>query len=362
MQDSRKLTYSNLSSKDILSKNRDIRFAQDDLKNAGSSNFLLRQLTLILDPVQIAMQADVFARGVLALGQKLYLKKTFGAERGDWNRQLHETFVYDKLRAAFYGYFDTKIDNLPNVKCFKGNLITRKFLTLVSHHFSEGSDNRMSIDAVVNVDDNFLEQLETVLNFYPNLRQGLNYASGRPRWVNHTYDGFLNGLHQEMTYFMSDSGNSQQEKDDLYEMTTLLNDVFTDQVMKEASNPLLNSVLNSKGDKFFFINPPEKNTDNSLKYNESIFLPRGIGLRADNLFLDGNPVYISVPRILDDPLTRFEVHAITGLKCDFIPNTFKEIDDYLGINTYDSNYSRMLFNEMLSFINSEESGGTADTP
>jgi len=340
----KKLTYSNYGSKIIISKRRDTRFASDRLHNAGPENHIQRILKAILDINQIAMQADIMSRAILGLGSDVYLKKVFGAERPDWARQLSECFVYDRVRCFFYAFFNTRIDSIPDVRCFKGHLALHKFVASQNITFTEGSDNTMSISTIVVTQEDFIEVLEELLNYWPNLRYGLSYKVGKPHWNNPILEGFLNGLYSEMTNIMSDKNVSQSTKDLMFEMTNLTNDSFMDQIVKESANPILNSYLSEDGKEFSFVNPPEISGDNSIKFNESVFLARAIGIRADELLIDSNQVYTKVPRNIDiDTMTRFEVHAITGIKSDLVPNTKEEMDRYLGFDTYSSSYDRKKF-------------------
>jgi hypothetical protein len=355
------LTFENFASKEILSRYRDIRFSLDKLQNGGSENFLNRTSNIVIDTVQITLQADVFRSGVLSFGSKLYLKKVFGAERGDWGRQIVETYVYDRLRCLFFAYFGTKIKNLPNTKCFKGNSILRELIERQSFRFQEGNNNKMIISNDVVLQDDFIESLEDALDVFPNLRNGLRYDSRTGMWTNPIYDGFLEGLYDEMVNFKNNRDYLDSDKDAMYEMTTLTNDSILDQILKEKSNPILNSFLSPDSDKFYFIFPQNQANDNSIEWNESIFLARAIGVRSDSYCYEDNQYYVSVDReIVGDKLTRFDVYAITGLKTEALPLSPEQIDDLLDFRSDGSIPQNRT--SVTDFVNGKGNGGNVKNP
>jgi hypothetical protein len=337
------LAYSNLASKEILSKMRDINFALDNLLNGGSRNFISRDLTVVLDLIQITLQGDIFRKYALSNGSKLYLKKIFGNERGDWGTQLLETFVYDRLRCMFYGYKDTQIRNLPNVKCFKGHAILRDMIARSNFRFSDGSNNKLIISVTVKLEDDFEERLNNALDAYPKLKVGLDWKRGV--WHNEIYEGFLEGLNDESISFNSNSDYTVEEKLTMYEMCALDKETMVSQVVKETANPILNSYLNREGSKFSFIYPGNKGSDNSIQWNESVFYARAVGIRAVSMEYLGNSMYTSVGRVdCDDVLTRYDVHAITGCRTEAIPLSLDELNTMIGNTTYYTGIDRVHLN------------------
>jgi hypothetical protein len=123
----------------------------------------------------------------------------------------------------------------------------------------------------------------------------------------------------------------------------------------------LNSFLSPDSDKFYFIFPQNQANDNSIEWNESIFLARAIGVRSDSYCYEDNQYYVSVDReIVGDKLTRFDVYAITGLKTEALPLSPEQIDDLLDFRSDGSIPQNRT--SVTDFVNGKGNGGNVKNP
>lgn len=326
------LSYKNNSFDVILNKLRDIRYAGGE-QLYGFNNTIDVQLQFNADRTQIALQADIFAREILLHRSKFDMKRFLGQYQDDWLRLLHEAYVYDRIKCIYYGFSYNNILTIPeNLIAFPGNIILFRMLSKRQFSFQTSDIQPYSLYVSINTTLDRSSILEPIFEWYPSLREGMSENDSFPSYVNSRSESILQGLLNAKRYL--DNSKSGNQSEQLYDIKQL-GDSSVNAFTLNDSNPILNSFLSSDGNKFFFINPVSVSGPGKLRFNESLYLSRAIGLRRDQLEFNGNTFYSVVPRnTISDPLTREEVYAVTGLKSEIIPYGSEQINAYLGINSY----------------------------
>jgi hypothetical protein len=341
------LSYKNLSCNHFLKQIRNINFANAELIYGFQNNIDL-ELTLFVDVLQIALQADIFANEIISHNSTLNLKRILGPFSRDWVKLLHETYVYDRCRCIFYGINGGKIVSLSDsVYCFPGNLLLVKLLHNVKFNYTIQDTVPYSLNLTIFYRTDPLDYLNPVFEMYPELANGMSSSTNMPHYYNSKYEGILRGL---FNYINSSSANSRtttvvttdnttnngsksknKPKSGLYVMNEL-SDISANSWISRDSNPSLNSYLNNDGLKFFFILPTENSNVNSLRSNESLFVSRAIGLRNDDKVdhLDNHLNMMVRRNPTNDKFTKEEVYSITGLRSEIEPNDVTNIFEYLS--------------------------------
>jgi hypothetical protein len=326
------LTYKNNAVVEILNQNRNIRYA-DAQMYFGFYNNITIELRLVLDPVQIFNQADIFAREILTHRSLFDMKRFLGSYQDDWTRLLIEAYVYDRLKAIYYGLNSRYMMEFPkDLVSFPGNVLLANLLKQGQYNFTTNDVQPFSLYVnIQNLDVNYNQLFEPIFEICPSLRAGLSDSRGAYSYVSSVHESILKGLANAKMYMQSSKNN--KGNNDLFYVSDLANDQIASFTLQE-SNPIINSFLNEKGDKFFFILPTQDSKPEALRFNESLHFGRAVGFRRDQFILESNSFYKVATRRDPDFLTREEVYSITGLKSEMVPNSMEQIKYYLGINSY----------------------------
>lgn len=322
------LSYKNHSTDSILNKLRDIRYGSGEMLY-GQYNIIERTIKFSTNISQLTHEADLFSREMLSHRSKIDFKRILGQHQDDWCRQLHEAFVYDRCRAIYYGLNLRNIDRLREGKySFPGHILLFRFLNEMNYNFSTSDSQPFFLYLNIEV-GNQKELLDPIFEVYPDLRDGLSTNDRNISYVNTACETVLNGLYNSKV-FMNTRGKNLPA---IFEIRDMTDENIEAVTLSNSSNPILNSLLNEKGDRFMFIN-----TDTgpgNMRFNESLFITRSLGFIGKQLEIDENVFYaVSRRDSSADPLTKNDLYAITGIKTDLIPYTDEQIKNYLGINTY----------------------------
>lgn len=325
------LTYRNNSSDHILNKLIDVRYSNRQLL-FGFDNNISVDYNFNVDVQQISLQADVFARQMFTYRSLFDMKRFLGSYQDDWLRLLHEAYVYARARAIYYGISSIYLMELPSDSInFPGNVLMTNLLAKRAFQFHIQDQQPRGIYAKINYSTNVLELLEPIFETYPDVKDGISDIPNVPSYQNEKYQAILNGLQAGLLYLNTRRENSSKN---LFYMAEL-NDQTISQMTSPMSNPMLNSHLSLDGNKFYFINPVSVSGPGKMRFNESLYLSRAIGLCSDQLTIESNDFYNVADRdYYSDFLTREEVYAITGIKSEIVPYSWDQILVYLGIDTY----------------------------
>jgi hypothetical protein len=329
------LIYKNLSTVEILSKYRNLRYANGEML-FGFNNILNFELALELDVQHLSLQADVFAREMLTHQGAFDFKRFLGQYREDWLRLLHEAYIYDRLKNIYYGVLSYNLMKMPEgTYSFPGNVILLH--NLAKRRFEYTNDAQpYTLQVGIMYESNIKELFKPIFDVFPDIEEGISYNVNYPSYVCSRYEAILKGLHSAKLY-LEGRRNSGTPKE-LFSMVEL-NDVRIEAFVKVETNPIWNSFLNKDGSKFFFVLPQKDSTPEALRFNESLHLGRAVGMVSEQLQYSENNFYNVAPRnSLNDFMTREEVYAITGLKSNIVPYSYEQMEQYLGFNSYDSNW------------------------
>lgn len=351
------ISYKNFGIKEILNKYRNIAYASFAMY-FGFQNTIEQEFELVIDIDQISQQADIFAREMMANRSLFDFKRFLGSFQEDWTRLLHEAYVYDRLFTIYYGLNSNNIMDFPeNSFSFPGNVLLLNLLTKNSFRYSTNDSQPFSLFVKINVPSGTIEEFfQQIFDIYPDLRNGMSTNPRVVSYMNARYESILRGLYYGKQYLIGKNrngkGKSRSQNHDFYEMVKT-NDEKIANMISDDSNPLMNSFLNKLGNKFYFLMPIENSVPSALRYNESVFISRGIGFRSTQVVQFENPFYNVVDRqITGDPFTREELYSITGIKTEMVPYTMEEIINYLGIKPGDPN---------LEHLNIKWKGGTSSS-
>lgn len=353
------LQYMNYSSNHILEQSRNIRYANGAML-FGFYNTINVELELTLDVQQLFIQADVFARQILLHRSSFDLKRFLGQYQVDWQRLLMEAYVYDRLKAIYYGVNSINMHDLPSgLVSFPGNIMLSRILAKRTFNHSLNDSQPYSLFITLNSSIDLETFFEDVFTICPDLRQGFSTTEGVYTYVNSQCETILRGLYNGKIYLDSKKnkgGNNsksdgKKETSDLFEMYEFDTDKF-DQKMLQDSFPYMNGLMKTGFKSWFFYLSDSDSGPMALRFNESVFLGRAIGLTiSDNVNVLNNNMYTTAPRNYEnDPFTRDEVYSITALKSELTPYTMDEIRHYLGINSY------------VNVNNDNGMGGNTNTP
>lgn len=335
------LIYKNISSDEILSKYRNLRYANGEML-FGFNNILDFDLTLELDIQHLSLQADVFAREMLTHQGAFDFKRFLGQYREDWLRLLHEAYIYDRLKNVYYGVLSYNLLKIPEgTYSFPGNVILLHNLAKRRFEYTTNDAQPYTLQVGIKYETNIQELFKPIFDVFPDIEEGISYNVNYPSYVCSRYEAILKGLHSAKLY-LEGRRNSGTPKE-LFSMVEM-NDVRIEAFVNVGTNPIWNSFLGKDGKEFFFVLPQKDSTPEALRFNESLHIGRAVGMVSEQLNYGGNNFYNVAPRnTLNDFMTREEVYAITGLKSNIVPYTLEQIEQYLGYNSYDSNW-KLKFN------------------
>lgn len=323
------LSYKNYSTHTILNKLRDIRYGSGEMLY-GLYNIIERTIQFsTTDITHLSHEADLFARELLSHRSLIDFKRILGQHQDDWQRQLHEAFVYDRCRAIYYGLNLRNMDKLREGKySFPGHILLFHLLNEASYNFSTSDSQPFFL--YLNLEfGKTKELLDPIFNVYPDLKNGLSDNDQRISYVNTACETVLTGLYNSKV-FMNTRGKNIPT---IFEIKDMTDSTLESITLSSDSNPILNSFLGQEGKRFYFLN-----TDSGpgkMRFNESLFITRALGFTGKQLDIDENVFYTVSKRDTDcDPLTKDDLYAITGLKTDLIPYSTEQIKKYLGINTF----------------------------
>jgi len=329
------LSYKSQAKDIILNGLRNIRYANCD-SQFGFDNTITMELELDLDVKHISLQADVFARQILSQKSKFDLKRFLGRRDDEWERLLHEAYIYDRLRCVYYGITDCNTYRLPsNTYSFVGHTFLMHSLSKRNFQFSSGDEENTYTLYVRIKNKNIQEIFKPIFEVFPDIEEGISYDPGVVSYVNAHYETVLNGLYNAKKYLDKlNEGISKERLADIfsYEMIEL-NSNSIEQFFTDDSNPIINSFLGRTKTEFFFIIPQASSTFNALKFKESTFISRALGFVSTQLSEKGNNFYTMANRnTQNDVFTREELYSVTGIKSNLIPLPLDQIEAYLQIN------------------------------
>lgn len=326
------LIYKNFAKDIILKDLRNLRYANSEMYY-GFNNTTNLEMKLVIDPIQVSLQADVFCREMLNHKGKIDFKRFLGPYQIDWPRLLHNVYVYDRIKCIYYGLSLTNMSKLPeNMHSFPGNILLAHLISKNTFRFDLRDEQPFSFFVKLAYETS-QSCFDPIFSDYPDLKQGMSDNSRIISYVNMEYEPILQGLYYSKEYLDSKTSN-KEGKNSLYEIHEL-NSTKIETFTSGDNNPIANSFLSENGDKFFFIIPPNESKPQALRYNASIFLPRAVGLRSSQLIVEENNFYkVAKREISSDIFTRDEMFSVTGLKSEIIPYSLNQIKEYLGINTF----------------------------
>jgi hypothetical protein len=330
------LTYKNITTVEILSKFRNLRYANGEML-FGFNNILNFELELCLDVQHLSLQADVFAREMLTHQGAFDFKRFLGQFREDWLRLLHEAYIYDRLKNVYYGVLSYNLLKVPGgTYSFPGNVILLHNLATRRFEYTTNDSQPYTFQVAIKFNTDIEELFKPIFKVFPDLEEGISYNVSYPSYVCSRYEAILKGLNSARLY-VEGRRNSGTPRE-LFSMVEM-NDPRMETFVKVETNPSWNSFLNKEGDKFYFVLPQKDSVPEALRFNESLHLGRAIGMVSKQLQYNGNDFYCVANRSAkDDFLTREEVYSVTGLKSNIVPYTQEQIENYLNYNSYQSDW------------------------
>lgn len=350
------LSLINYAKDHLLQQHRNIRYGSND-NPFGFQNVIEIELTLSISIQQLAWQADIAARHIMSNRSLFDLKRFCGQYQDDWQRMLHEAFVYDRLKAIYYGINSSNMMELPEeLYTFPGHILLTNLLKDGQYIYSTNDEQPFTYIVRIKYESDINKLFKEVFSVYPTLKEGLSDLPGVYSYVNTRCDTILRGLYNGKTYLSSKGSgyksnnkkkNNNNNTENNVEVTPkgnnlaffemdLLNSSKISAWTAQDSNPLCNSFLSSDGKKFYYIMPTEKSSYKAMKFNESIFMSRALGFTSTQVTINGNNLYYVADRVRHaDVFTKEEVHAITGMRTELVPFSKERISDYLEINNND---------------------------
>lgn len=324
------LTYKNLATDEILNQFRNLNYALGNML-FGSGNNITLNLELITTMEQFTLQADVFARELLTHKSEFDFKRVLGPDTQIWRRELHIVYIYDMLQAIYYGLNSRYRMGFPkDTNSFPGFALLANLLAENSFNFGTNDNQPYSLYVNVECNESFRQIITPFFQFYPELNIGISGSPNNYSYVNPRYESIKNGLANGKIYMEGNRNSRFSSSNPLFEMKSY-NDDTIKKTLSEQSFPFANSFLNENKDKFYFILQTVNSKPHALRYNESVFVSRAIGLSSKgNLSTEGNNYYNEVLRdVTYDPFTKDDVYSITGLKSEMSPLSATEIRKYL---------------------------------
>lgn len=324
--------YINLGKEVIINKLRDIRYANGE-RLYGLNNVVQINYQFNADPLHLAIQADVFARAMMTHRSKIDLKRILGSYQRDWLRILNEAYVYSFCKSVYYGLKAVDLYEYPNnLVAFPGHIFLMNVLAIKQFSYESADSQPYSIYIKIVNDKTIKELLDPIFEIYPDVAEGMSDRSLHVSYVNTTYESVLNGLFNWTKIPMKGKNGES-----LF-FINKMDDMTIQSMTNQESNPILNSHLSEDLEKFYFINPVSNSGPNKMRFNESLFISRAIGIVSNQLEVDDNTFYNVAKRDpVGDYLTKEEVYAVCGLKTDTIPLSMEQIQTYLQMNSYKSN-------------------------
>lgn len=317
------LQYSNLSTNFILNQFKHINYASNQ-SQFGFGNILTHNIEFTIDNVQIGLQADVFSREILTNKSTIDFKRFLGSDSQDYQRLITEAYIYSFAKAVYYGTNNISVNNYPKDSyCFPGHALLSRFLSDTVYSFHIGEETSFSLYVNISYDNEDNRLLKQIFCIAPDLEEGLSRINNVFTYRNVRYETVLKGLHQALR--KKNEGKTSEQK---FYVTTF-DDPAIDSFTLNDSNPIVNSALSPKGEKFYFINPV---STVQMKQNESLFIGRALGFNHQGLETFENKYFTCIPRnAYADHLITDEVYAITGLKSQLTSYTYKQLQEYLNV-------------------------------
>lgn len=360
------LSYKNYGKDLIINNLRDIRFANSELL-FGQLNTVNINFEVKVDVQQLSNQADVFAQHMMIHRSDFDFKRFLGPYSSEWKRLFHETYIYDRCRAIYYGLNAMYLFEVPkDKKSFPGNIVLFNMLSKRNFSFNSSDNQPYQIFANILHPGRAENVLEEVFKKYPNIEKGMSNVENVISYVNPVYDAILEGMWNGRKFLLSDrftfdddnGGNDNQnrggkgKKKEVFFQLKRMDDPTLANVLSEESNPLLNSFLSADGGKFFFIHPANISGPGKMKFNESVFLSRALGFTSEQLTFNDNNFYLVATRPERDFLTSNDVYSVTGIKTEVTPSSSADIDSYTQKAPYIKGENK----------GDDNSGGTSPTP
>jgi hypothetical protein len=352
------LSYRNLSRNKILNTLRDIRYLNGAMV-FGFYNTTSVNLTLTLDPEHIFTQADIFSRQMYEYRSFYDLKRFLGSYQEDWFRIMSEAYVYDRLKAIFYGIYSTYMLKLPdNLVTFPGHALLVRLLADRNYIFHIDEEQSFTYYVNLKVEKTFEELANPIFEICPDLKDGLHINNtGSYVYCNPFYEAVLHGFHRGSIYLENNNVSKVKGKTKVSESFFQMCMIDDDNILnfiKEDTFPIANSFLNKSLNKFYFLRNTETQNIEAPKFDESTFISRALGFTGDQLTIEGNDIYNVANSNVRDIFARDEVYSITGMRSNILPHSLEQIDAYLGINHWNPPMKR----KNLKDINLEEESTT----
>lgn len=327
------LSYKNYATNLILNDLRNIRFANNEML-FDKNNTIDFNVKLQLDVEHISNQADVFAREIKTNRGKIDLKRFLGQYQRDWLRMLHEAYVYDRIRAIYYGLYSNRMNGFPDdVYSFPGNILLMNLINKQNFNFGTNDSQPYNLYLNLTYESDVTKIFKEIFETYPRLKEGMSDIKGVYSYVNSDNETILKGLYYASQYNKS-RGNDKNNTKTFYEMAKL-NDENIEMFTLGDSNPITNSFLSLDFKKFFFIFPDNQSGPLSMRNNESLFISRALGFSREQLTIDDNDFFKVAKRdISSDSFCRDEVYSVTGLSTNIVPYSEEQIKEYLSIDSW----------------------------
>lgn len=350
------LSYKNESTDYILREIRAIDYAETGILY-DYGNLVQMVFTLSLDLVQLSKQADIFSRHMMSNRGDVEFKRFMGSKDSRWNELLYKAYIYDRLKCIYYGLNSQSISDYPSTSySFPGNILLMRMLNKRVFNFSiiDGVSYNMTVTIDWEKDKKISDFFKPFFDEYPDLAEGLCDIPNAVSYQNTQYEAVLKGLYNARDYIrskISRNGNKSKDFFEIYEMNT---DKITS-FLSEESIPIVNSFLGPNGDKeWYFTTCGSAKAFEGLRFNESIWFSRAVGLISKQLEEHGNPMFRKVKIKEDNADTKNELHAITGIRSNLEPFSQEQIKGYLNV----LDVEELLLNKFVQqFNNTNVTGG-----
>jgi hypothetical protein len=247
-----------------------------------------------------------------------------------------ESYVYDRLKAIYYGVNYSNLNEWPEgFVSFPGNILLSRLIS--KRTFNHFTDDQQPYSLFINVScqTNIVSLFREIFEICPNLRDGFSDTPGFSSYVNSQCESVLRGLFNGKIYLDSKKSNGNKSENDLFQILEFDTDKYDGKFLK-LGFPFINGIMHDDFKSWYFNIPDSESGVNALRFNESVYLGRAIGLSmSSNLDVLSNNMFMSAPRNYEsDPFTKDEVYAVTGLKSELIPYSMDDIKKYLSIDTF----------------------------
>lgn len=323
-----KVSYKNKSTDLIIGKSVNLIYGASN--STYGLNYVNLDFQLVIDIDHLRQQADVFSREIMTLKPRIQFKRFMGDNYESWVGLLHESFIYSYALCVFYGINEKNLLNFSNTGyVFPGHLVLTRLLFEGNYQFHSRDDKFIPFSFFAKVEHSIDAEsvLKPIFDVYPNIKDG--FTSGKnPSFMSFIHETVLKGLYDASVFLKSNKNYGGQ----LFDVVPLNSEEFKS-VTSDLNNPLCNGFLSLDGKQFHFIDVNYSSREN-IRFNESIFLTRAIGLRSSGLTVVENNFYNVVQRDPSyDRLVKDDVYAILGLESVLSPYSMQQIQHYLGIIT-----------------------------